>query len=99
MRTIRISWKKAFICVAACAFTLYFIGPFFLPAATSTSSLADELKSAQYKKRENPVFNEDGSLGNFEKSESSRSGPGEMGKPHRVKPEQKGEEDRLKGLF
>ena len=80
--------------LAVCTAILHFFGPSFLPSSTSDSNL---YSNALKKKREKSVFLEDGSLGNFEKSEKPRSGPGEMGKPHRVKPEQKSEEDRLKG--
>lgn len=87
MRTVRISWKKLVLALAVCSAVIYFIGPSLLPASQPQRSHPGE----------KPVFLEDGSLGNFEKSEAARSGPGEMGKPHLVKPEQKSEEDRLKG--
>lgn len=45
------------------------------------------------------VYRTDGSLGNFEKYESPKNGPGEMGKSHRLKPEQRAEEDRLKSIL
>lgn len=95
MRTIRISWKKMVVFLAVCSAVLYIFGPSFLPSATTGSrSSSSHLHSIH----EKSIYLEDGSLGNYEKSESPRSGPGEMGKPHRVKPEQKSEEDRLKGM-
>lgn len=83
------------IFLAFCSVVLYFFGPSFLPSATTESR---NLHSGTRMKHEKSVYLEDGSLGNYEKSEKPRSGPGEMGKPHRVKPEQKSEEDRLKGI-
>ena len=44
-------------------------------------------------------LNEKSRLGNFEIKETPRTGPGENGKAHRLKGEQKEEEDRLKGKY
>uniref|UniRef100_A0A7M5VDH8 Polypeptide N-acetylgalactosaminyltransferase n=1 Tax=Clytia hemisphaerica TaxID=252671 RepID=A0A7M5VDH8_9CNID len=96
MRTVRVSWKKVVPLGLLVLMVIYFVGPSFLP---TKNTLAYELKQSKLEQREKPTFNEDGSLGNFEKKEASRSGPGEMGKPHRLKPEQKSEEDRLKGVY
>lgn len=94
MRTVRISWKKVVPLGLLVFLVIYFVGPSFLP---TKNTLAYELKQSKLVQREKPTFNEDGSLGNFEKQDAPRSGPGEMGKPHSLKPEQKAEEDRLKG--
>ena len=51
------------------------------------------------KRKKETVYRTDGKLGNFEKTESPRTGPGEMGKAHRLKIEQRAEEERLKSNY
>jgi len=95
MRTIRISWKKAIPFGFVSLLILYFAAPIFLPTGMAGLGRLDGNKIHQG--QEKPIFKEDGALGNYEKTEEKRTGPGEMGKPHSVKEEQKNEEDRLKG--
>ena len=48
-----------------------------------------------------PVFKEDGGLGNFEPPSGAprRTGPGENGQAHHLRPDQKAEEERLTSEF
>lgn len=62
--------------------------------ATSNEVLEDKLPKK-------PLFREDRSLGNFEESPSDvpLNGPGQNGKAHQLRPDQRDKEDRLKGVY
>jgi len=95
MRTIPTSWKKALGFVSL--LILYFAAPIFLPTCIMGGDDLVKLGGNKiHQGQEKPIFKEDGALGNYEKTEEKRTGPGEMGKPHSVKEEQKNEEERLK---
>lgn len=99
MRTVRISWKKFVVFLLLCGLAYYIIGPFVLPQSIDEFNIvAGKPLSRKGTKvgTQKTVYKTDGALGNFEKYESPRKGPGEMGKSHRLKPEQRAEEDRLK---
>ncbi|XP_065670493.1 N-acetylgalactosaminyltransferase 7 [Hydra vulgaris] len=96
MRTIRFSLKKLITLTIVVGFIVYLT---YFHLKPSYQSNADISLSKQSLFSSKPVFLSDNKLGNFEKYEDVKSGPGEGGKPHRLKPEQKEEEERLKGVY
>lgn len=90
MRTVRVSWKKIVICGSLAILCLYLILP-HVRVLSVKNVRTDVIKK--------PIFHDDGSLGNYEIHEKERIGPGEKGKAHRLKEEQREEEERLKNIY
>ena len=91
MRTVRVSWKKIVVALCILIPIIYYL----LPKLTGGVNIVTIRKKGIRK----PVLHEKSVLGNFEKEEVIRTGPGENGKAHRLKDEQKTEEQRLKGRY
>ena len=96
MRTIRFSLKKVLVLSISIGLILYLAYSYL---KTSHHPYAETVLLKERFVSSKPVFLSDGKLGNFEKYEEVKTGPGEGGKAHRLKPEQKTEEERLKGSW
>ncbi|XP_066910361.1 N-acetylgalactosaminyltransferase 7-like [Clytia hemisphaerica] len=101
MRTVYITWRRV---LPAVCFVLFII--ILCIEYRSTTVEPHDLivrKSnhfpGQLTMKQKTTFNEDGQFGNFEVDEKRRKGPGEAGKPHRLRPDQETEENRLKGVY
>jgi len=101
MKTVYISWNRAAPLLLLLSFMVVLLVMHFLsPSSISQNDDRDlSLETLPRSTNGKTTYNLDGSLGNYETTEAKRTGPGEMGKGHRLKPEQKNEEEALKGLF
>ena len=85
---MRFSLKKIVIIIACLLIAVFIIYPKF-----SEDTKLETIREVPLK----PVFREDGNLGNFETEPHTGQGPGEGGKAHHLRPDQKEEEERMKG--
>ena len=100
MRTVYITWRR--VLPLAC-FVLFMTILYLEHQSTNIVEPHDQIVrkrnrfGEQQRVKQKTTFNKDGQFGNFEVGEKRWKGPGEGGKPHRLRPDQAAEENRLKG--
>jgi len=94
MNPVRLSWKKILPLALLAALLLYLAFPHISGILFTQIELHKNSNNLV-----KPLFLSDTQLGNFELAEENRIGPGEGGKAHRLKPEQKAAEERLKNVY